>query len=172
MFVAPLLSSFVCLTHLCTSTACPGSVRMQEPMHTPACRGFKALKQVVKLHFKLQEREAMLAAYRYIPASLLHETFDRCKQDWPSMQPGSMCSATELVCCNFLPLEGNANCTAHAASLHTAVKESVPLQGDAGLHKGRSNQERQREEDQQSARLCVYLHRHEAAAGTPVLFPS
>ncbi len=34
-----------------------------------ACRGFKALKQVVKLHFKLQEREAMLEAYRCLHPS-------------------------------------------------------------------------------------------------------
>ena len=35
-----------------------------------AYRGFKALKQIVKLHFKLQEREHMLTAYR--SASAIH----------------------------------------------------------------------------------------------------
>ena len=38
--------------------------RARSLIHILACRGFKALKQIVKLRFKLQEREAMLAAYR------------------------------------------------------------------------------------------------------------
>lgn len=41
----------------------------------------------------------------------------------------------------------------------------VPLQANAGLYKGLCDPERQREEDQQLARLCVHVNRHEAAAG-------
>jgi hypothetical protein len=33
--------------------------------HTP-CRGFKALKQIVKLHFKLGQKDKMMEAYRWV----------------------------------------------------------------------------------------------------------
>ena len=36
-----------------------------------ACRGFKALKQIVKLHFKLHKREAMLEAYKYVQSGIM-----------------------------------------------------------------------------------------------------
>ncbi len=47
----------------------------QNLQYFSACRGFKALKQVVKLHFKLHKREAMLEAYKYVqsrPHVMLH----------------------------------------------------------------------------------------------------
>jgi hypothetical protein len=35
------------------------------PKHHP-CRGFKALKQIVKLHFKLGQKDKMMEAYRWV----------------------------------------------------------------------------------------------------------
>ena len=54
--------------------------------HIFACRGFKALKQIVKLHFKLQEREAMLAAYRCSVAisNMAHRMTRICCEHTPS----------------------------------------------------------------------------------------
>ena len=35
-------------------------------VHSVSTRGFKALKQIVKLHYKLGDTNAMLTAYRYV----------------------------------------------------------------------------------------------------------
>ena len=43
-------------------------VQAQHGCHAPhvhACRGFKALKQVVKLHYRLNQKDKMLASYRW-----------------------------------------------------------------------------------------------------------
>lgn len=34
------------------------------PEATARCRGFKALKQIVKLQYKLEDHEGMMASYR------------------------------------------------------------------------------------------------------------
>ena len=42
--------------------------KQQHECHAPhvhACRGFKALKQVVKLHYRLNQKDKMLASYRW-----------------------------------------------------------------------------------------------------------
>ena len=46
---------------------CPGCLKMffRASAHGSSfCRGFKALKQIVKIHYHLGNTEAMLASYR------------------------------------------------------------------------------------------------------------
>ncbi len=43
-------------------------------------RGFKALKQIVKLHYKLGQAEEMMEAYRY--GRLAHQVGMRCGRAW------------------------------------------------------------------------------------------
>ena len=44
--------------------SCTSAARVPCP-HVHACRGFKALKQVVKLHYRLNQKDKMLASYRW-----------------------------------------------------------------------------------------------------------
>lgn len=50
------------------------------------CRGFKALKQIVKLLFKLGRREEMMEAYRQVAAA-----------DHQALPAGTACMMTSLV---------------------------------------------------------------------------
>ena len=89
----------------CTSTAwvpCP---------HVHACRGFKALKQVVKLHYRLNQKDKMLASYR-----------------WAVSGASTAASSNLFTHCSFLCRK-----TCCLASLATCCRSDVLPQPDLAL---------------------------------------